>query len=240
MPFHPMTATPESSGTSAKVATLEDRTFWHRTGIVPVVTIRDADRAVPLARTLAAAGLPIIEITLRTPSALNAIRRIAAEVPDAHVGAGTIRRPGDVQAALHAGARFLVSPGATDALIREAAGCPVPWLPGCATPSEAMCLADHGFSTVKFFPASSYGGARTLRALAAPLAGLEFIPTGGIGLADLGDYLSLPPVIAVGGSWMVRDDWLDAGDFSSIAEAARAAALSVRAIREPAPSDRMA
>ncbi|TCT10642.1 2-keto-3-deoxy-phosphogluconate aldolase [Tepidamorphus gemmatus] len=218
--------------------TLDNRPFWHSTGIVPVVTIRDADRAVPLARTLAEAGLPIIEITLRTPSALDAIRRIAAEVPEAHVGAGTIRHPADIEAALNAGARFLVSPGATDALVRAAAGCPIPWLPGCATPSEAMRLADHGFATVKFFPASSYGGTRTLRALAAPLAGMEFIPTGGIGPADLADYLSLPSVVAVGGSWMVREDWLDSGDLSSIAEAARAACVRVRDLRTPAPADR--
>lgn len=207
--------------------------FWRRTGIVPVVTIRDPDHAVPLAQALVGAGLPIIEITLRTASALEAIRRIVGEVPDAHVGAGTIRQPADLQAALRAGARFLVSPGATDALIREAAACPMPWLPGCATPSEAMRLADNGFTTVKFFPASSYGGAATLRALVSPLAGLEFVPTGGIGIADLPDYLSLPTVVAVGGSWMVRMEWLDSGDFGSIADAAQAACLAAAAARGP-------
>ncbi len=210
---------------------LPNADFWRRTGIVPVVTIQNPYHAVPLAAALVGAGLPIIEITLRTPSALEAIRRIAAEVPEAHVGAGTVRQPADLQAALGAGARFLVSPGATNALIREAAGCPVPWLPGCATPSEAMRLTDSGFTTVKFFPASSYGGAATLRALASPLAGLEFIPTGGIGLTDLADYLALPTVVAVGGSWMVRAEWLDSGDFGSIAEAAQAASLAATAAR---------
>lgn len=215
------------------IVPLPNAEFWRRTGIVPVVTIPNPDYAVPLAEALVGAGLPIIEITLRTPSALEAIRRIAAEVPDAHVGAGTVRQPSDLHASLEAGARFLVSPGATDALIREAAGCPVPWLPGCATPSEAMRLADIGLTTVKFFPASSYGGAATLRALAAPLAGLEFVPTGGIGLNDLADYLSLPTVVAVGGSWMVRGEWLDTGDFGSISRAAQSACLAAQAARGP-------
>lgn len=206
---------------------------WRAIGVVPVVTLARADLAVPLAETLVDAGLPVIEVTLRTPAALEAIRLVAAEVPAAVVGAGTIRRPADLDAAVSAGARFLVSPGATDELLNAAEGHAAPYLPGCATPSEAMRLADRGFATVKFFPASSYGGAATLKALSAPLAGLAFVPTGGIGPDDLAAYLSLANVIAVGGSWMVRPAWIEEGRFAEIGNAARAASAAAGACRRP-------
>lgn len=197
---------------------------WRRPGIVPVVTLETADQAVPLARAMAEAGLRFIEVTLRSAAALEAIRRIVAALPDVVVGAGTLRRPGDLEAAVAAGARFLVSPGCTPSLLEAAAGSPVPFLPGCATPSEAMVLAEAGFRVVKFFPAGPYGGAATLKALAAPLPDLSFVPTGGIGPGTLADYLALPNVLAVGGSWMVPPAWLADGDFGRIGGAAREAA----------------
>lgn len=197
---------------------------WRSPGIVPVVTLAEAGQAVPLARALAGAGLRHVEVTLRSDAALEGIRRIAAELPEVEVGAGTLRRPADLEAAIAAGARFLVSPGCTAALRAAAAGSPVPFLPGCATPSEAMELAEAGFRVVKFFPAGPYGGAATLKALAAPLPDLAFVPTGGVGPDNLGDYLALPNVLAAGGSWMVAADWLQAGDYGRVAEAARRAA----------------
>lgn len=200
-------------------------------GIVPVITITSADQAVELARTLVDAGLPVLEVTLRTAAALDAIQRIASDVPDAIIGAGTIRRPADIDAAVNAGSRFLVSPGTTPDLIVAAANCAVPFLPGCATPSEAMELADAGFETLKFFPAAAYGGAATLKAVSAPLAGLSFVPTGGIGPDNLETYLRLPNVLAVGGSWMVKSEWLAAGDFERIGAEARSASAAVAQIR---------
>lgn len=201
---------------------------WRRPGIVPVVTITEATDAVPLARALAGAGLRIVEVTLRSEAALEAIRRITGELPEVEVGAGTLRRPADIGAAVAAGARFLVSPGTTPALRAAAAESPVPFLPGCATPSEAMALAELGFRVVKFFPAGPYGGAATLGALGGPLPELAFVPTGGVGPGNLGDYLALANVLAVGGSWMARPEWLAAGDFARIAGAAREAAAAGR------------
>lgn len=203
---------------------------WRAPGVVPVVTITEAAQAVPLARALAEAGLRFIEVTLRSDAALEAIRRIAGELPDVKVGAGTLRRPADVEAAVEAGARFLVSPGCPAVLREAAVQASVPFLPGCATPSEAMALADVGFQVVKFFPAGPYGGAGTLRALAAPLPDLAFVPTGGVGPDNLQDYLALPNVLAVGGSWMVRPEWLTAGDYARIGEVARQAAALGRKI----------
>ncbi|MEJ8570130.1 bifunctional 4-hydroxy-2-oxoglutarate aldolase/2-dehydro-3-deoxy-phosphogluconate aldolase [Microbaculum marinum] len=200
-------------------------------GIVPVVTITDADAAVALAGTLVDAGLPVIEITLRTEAALEAIRRIAAEVPGAVVGAGTIRRPADIEASLEAGARFLVSPGTPPELARAALEAPVPFLPGCATPSEAMTLAELGFGTLKFFPAAAYGGPAALKAFAAPLAGISFVPTGGVAPDNLETYLKLPNVPAVGGSWMVNPEWVESGDFARIAAETLTASTLARRIR---------
>lgn len=200
-------------------------------GVVPVLTVSDARHAVPLTRALAGAGLSVVEVTLRTTPALEAIRLIAAEVPEAVVGAGTIRTPADIEAAASAGARFLVSPGTPPMLASAARTAPVPFLPGCATATEAMALADLGFPILKFFPASAYGGAAALKAMAAPLAGISFVPTGGIGQDNLDPYLKLPNVPAVGGSWMIPGEYLAAGDFRAIADLATTAACSVRSIR---------
>ena len=169
--------------------------------VVPVLTFHDADEAVPLARRL---GLPVIEITLRTEAALAAVRQIRAELPEIACGTGTLRSAADVTASLEAGAQFLVSPGSTDPLLDAMAESGLPCLPGAATPSEVMRLADRGFLQQKLFPAEAAGGVALLKALAGPLPDVSFCATGGIDEARAPSYLALPNVLAVGGSWMVR------------------------------------
>ncbi|MFY7962211.1 MAG: bifunctional 4-hydroxy-2-oxoglutarate aldolase/2-dehydro-3-deoxy-phosphogluconate aldolase [Elsteraceae bacterium] len=192
--------------------------------LIPVVTISDAAQAVPMARALVAGGLPVIEITLRTPAALGAIRRIAAEVPEAIVGAGTVLRPADFEAARAAGARFAVSPGSTALLASAAVDCGLPWLPGIATPSEAMTLRERGFLAMKFFPANTAGGAAFLSHIHAILPDLVFCPTGGVTLETMGSLLKLPNVLCVGASFVASSAAIAAGDWSGVTERARAAA----------------
>ncbi|MGW2699241.1 bifunctional 4-hydroxy-2-oxoglutarate aldolase/2-dehydro-3-deoxy-phosphogluconate aldolase [Streptomyces sp. NPDC001340] len=192
--------------------------------VVPVAVIEDAADAVPLARALMAGGLPAIEVTLRTPAALDAIRAIAGEVPDAVVGAGTVIVPEQVGACVAAGARFLVSPGWTDALLTAMRASGVPFLPGVSTTSEVVALLERGVREMKFFPAQAAGGTAYLKSLAGPLPQARFCPTGGIGPATAPEYLSLPNVGCVGGSWMVPADAVAAGDWDRIEELARAAA----------------
>lgn len=191
--------------------------------VVPVLTIESVETAVPLAKALAAGGLRILEVTLRTAASLEALRRMAREVPEAVVGAGTIRTPDQGHSAISAGARFLVSPGMTPRLVQTADGWSVPFLPGAATPSEAMVLADLGYHVVKFFPAEPLGGVSTLKALAAPLSDVLFCPTGGIDLKKARKYLALPNVVTVGGSWVAPADAIKAGDWDKISQLAREA-----------------
>ena len=192
--------------------------------VVPVVVIDDAALAVSLARALVAGGIPAIEITLRTPAALEAVRAIAAEVEGAVVGVGTVLTPEQLLAAERAGARFAVSPGASPRLIDAAQTSALPWLPGAATASEAMALREHGYRHLKFFPAESSGGVAALRALAGPLSDLRYCATGGIGLHNARDYLALANVSAVGGSWLTPNERIRAGDWAGIEQLARAAA----------------
>ncbi|WP_145875589.1 bifunctional 4-hydroxy-2-oxoglutarate aldolase/2-dehydro-3-deoxy-phosphogluconate aldolase [Streptomyces sp. BK340] len=192
--------------------------------VVPVVVVEDAADAVPLARALVAGGLPAIEVTLRTPAALDAIRAVAAEVPDAVVGAGTVIAPEQVGECVAAGARFLVSPGWTDALLTAMRASGVPFLPGVSTTSEVVALLERGVREMKFFPAQAAGGTAYLKSLAGPLPQARFCPTGGIGPATAPEYLSLPNVGCVGGSWMVPADAVAAGDWARVEELARAAA----------------
>lgn len=192
--------------------------------VIPVIKIERAADAAPLARALAKGGLPAVEITLRTPAALEAIRLIASEAPEAVVGAGTILNARQFGEAVEAGARFIVSPGATPQLFEAARNSEVPLLPGAATASEAMAAREAGYSLLKFFPAEQAGGAALLKALASPLAGTRFCPTGGISAQNARDYLSLPNVICVGGSWVAPDDLVAAGDWDSIEKLAREAA----------------
>ncbi|MBX7551358.1 bifunctional 4-hydroxy-2-oxoglutarate aldolase/2-dehydro-3-deoxy-phosphogluconate aldolase [Streptomyces sp. NPDC004232] len=192
--------------------------------VVPVVVVSDVADAVPLARALVAGGLPAIEVTLRTPAAQAAIRAIAAEVPAAVVGAGTVITPEQVSASTAAGARFLVSPGWTDVLLAAMRGSGLPFLPGVSTTSEVVALLERGVRDMKFFPAQAAGGTAYLRSLAGPLPQARFCPTGGIGPANAPEYLALPNVGCVGGSWMVPADAVAAGDWARIEELARAAA----------------
>ncbi|MEU6603775.1 bifunctional 4-hydroxy-2-oxoglutarate aldolase/2-dehydro-3-deoxy-phosphogluconate aldolase [Streptomyces shenzhenensis] len=192
--------------------------------VLPVVVLTDAADAVPLARALVAGGLPAIEVTLRTPAALAAIRAIAAEVPDAVVGAGTVLDRAQVDDSCAAGARFLVSPGWTDALLAAMAGSGVPFLPGVSTTSEVVALLERGVREMKFFPAQAAGGTAYLKSLAGPLPQARFCPTGGIGPANAAEYLSLPNVGCVGGTWMVPADALATQDWPRIETLARAAA----------------
>jgi 2-dehydro-3-deoxyphosphogluconate aldolase/(4S)-4-hydroxy-2-oxoglutarate aldolase len=191
--------------------------------VIPVVVIDDARAAVPMARALVAGGVPAIEVTLRTAAALEAVRAIAAEVEGAVVGVGTVLGQADLLAAYEAGARFAVSPGATPRLLDAAEDIPLPLLPGAATASEAMALLERGYRHLKFFPAVPAGGARLLAAWAGPLPQLRFCPTGGIGAASAADFLALPNVLCVGGSWLTPADKLVAGDWAGIEQLARAA-----------------
>ncbi|MGW8952774.1 bifunctional 4-hydroxy-2-oxoglutarate aldolase/2-dehydro-3-deoxy-phosphogluconate aldolase [Streptomyces sp. NPDC055709] len=192
--------------------------------VVPVVVLDDAADAVPLARALVAGGLPAIEVTLRTPAALDAIRAIADEVPDAVVGAGTVISPRSVADATAAGAGFLVSPGWTDALLDAMAMSGVPFLPGVSTASEVVALLERGVTEMKFFPAEASGGTPYLTSLAGPLPQARFCPTGGISLASAPSYLALRNVGCVGGTWMLPPDALAARDWDRVESLAREAA----------------
>lgn len=195
--------------------------------VIPVLLIDKAQDAVPLARALAKGGLPAIEITLRTKAALDAIRTVAEDVPEAIVGAGTILNAAQYEQAANAGSKFIVSPGATDAILDAAENSPVPLLPGCATASEVMALRERGYTHVKFFPAEQAGGAAYLKALSSPLAGTFFCPTGGISLSNAMSYLSLPNVLCIGGSWIAPKELVNDGKWDEItALAAAAAALN--------------
>ena len=192
--------------------------------VIPVVVIDDARAAVPMARALVAGGIPAIEVTLRTPAALDAIRAIAAEVEGAVVGVGTVLSARDLHAAQEAGARFAVSPGISPYLLDAAEDCALPLLPGAATASEVMTLLERGYRYLKFFPAVPAGGHKLLGAWASPLPQIRFCPTGGISLTNATDFLALPNVICVGGSWLTPADKLAAGEWAAIELLAREAA----------------
>lgn len=192
--------------------------------VVPVLVVRDLAHAGPLAQALVAGGLRALEVTLRTPNALDAIRAMVDAAPNGVVGAGTLLTPKDVKAAKAAGARFGVSPGATPRLLDAAAEAELPMLPGVATPSEAMAAAERGLTVLKFFPAEANGGAPVLRAWSAPLPDIRFCPTGGVSVSNARDYLSLPNVLCVGGSWVAPADKLAAQDWRGIEALAKNAA----------------
>jgi 2-dehydro-3-deoxyphosphogluconate aldolase/(4S)-4-hydroxy-2-oxoglutarate aldolase len=192
--------------------------------VVPVVVIEDLADAAPLARALVSGGLPTIEVTLRTAAALEAIRIIANEVEGAVVGVGTVLDPDQLAAACEAGARFAVSPGATEALLDAAAEFSAPLLPGVANASEAMALIARNYRFAKFFPAEPAGGAPYLKSLASPLPQLLFCPTGGVTLESAPNYLALPNVVCVGGSWMLNPQTIAKKDWAAVAAASRKAA----------------
>ncbi len=191
--------------------------------VIPVLKIDDVAHAVPLARALARGGLPMIEITLRTGAAMEAIRRVAGEVKEAVVGAGTILNARQFDEAARAGSQFIVSPGLTRDLLAAADASAVPLLPGAITPAEIMLAGEAGLDFLKFFPAEQAGGVAFLKALASPFAGIRFCPTGGINVRNAGDYLGLPNVACIGGSWVAPDDLVKAGRWDTIEMLAREA-----------------
>ena len=197
--------------------------------IVPVVVVNDATRAAGLGDALVAGNLPVAEVTLRTPAALETIATMAKN-PDLLVGAGTVLTPAQVDLAVDAGAKFLVSPGYSAAAVARAAERGVPIVPGTVTPSEVMTAIAGGLKLLKFFPASNYGGAGTLKAFSSVFSGINFVPTGGVSAGNLGDYLSLPNVPAVGGSWMVPAKTVDAGDFATIEQLCTEAVAAAAAL----------
>lgn len=203
-------------------ASLEAERICQLAPVIPVLVVEDATQARPLAEALVAGGLPALEVTLRTEAALEVIAAMA-RVPGGIVGAGTLLTPEDVRRAKAAGARFGVSPGATDALLEACEAEDLPLLPGAATASEAMRLYARGYSVQKFFPAGPAGGPDFLKALAGPLPRIRFCPTGGVSNINAADYLNLPNVLCVGGSWVAPRGKLESGDWQGIRDLARAA-----------------
>lgn len=208
-----MTMTPAEQSRAA-------RDIASRAPVIPVLVLDDVAHAAPLARALVAGGLPALEVTLRTPVALECIREMA-RVPGGIVGAGTLLTPADVKAAKAAGAMFGVSPGATDTLIQACIDEDLPLLPGAATATEAMILLEKGYDMLKFFPAEASGGAPALKGIGAPIPQISFCPTGGVSPQNKASYLSLPNVVCVGGSWVAPKDMMDAGDWDGIEKLAR-------------------
>ena len=193
------------------------RTNW----LLPVIAIEDVSAAVPLAQALVAGGVTALEVTLRTAAAADAIRQIVREVPQATVGVGTIRSAEDVKRAVDLGAKFGVSPGTTPKIYAACAATNLPLLPGAATASEILLALEHGCAIVKFFPAVPAGGIAAIEALRGPFPTVQFCPTGGINEANLSDWLDLPGVVAIGGSWLAPDDKVRTRDWSGITEIAR-------------------
>ncbi|MBX3426929.1 MAG: bifunctional 4-hydroxy-2-oxoglutarate aldolase/2-dehydro-3-deoxy-phosphogluconate aldolase [Pirellulales bacterium] len=198
--------------------------------LVPVIALDDAADAEPLAAALVAGGLPVAEVTFRTTAAAESIRRMAAR-GDLLIGAGTVLTPQQVDEAQSAGASFLVSPGLNPRVVQHARSVGLPIVPGVCTPSDVERALDLGVTTLKFFPAESFGGLGTLKAIAAPYGGVRFVPTGGIGPENLAAYLAFKSVVACGGSWMVKPSLYAAGDFASVENAVREAVALVQSCR---------
>lgn len=200
-------------------------------GIVPVIKLDDAAHAVPLARALCAGGLPVAEVTFRTSAAAEAIAHIAAEVPEMLVGAGTILTEQQVDEAVAAGAKFIVSPGTNPAVVRRCQEKGIPVTPGVVTPTEIEAALALGLDVLKFFPAEPSGGLAMIKALTAPYTGIRFMPTGGISAANVAEYLAYDKILACGGSWMVKDSLIKEGRYDQITAMAREAADIVRSVR---------
>ncbi len=197
-------------------ATLTSLDVMGDTPVIPVIVLNDVNHAVPMARALVAGGIRMLEVTLRTPVALQCIEHIAKEVPEAVVGAGTVRTPAEAQAAARAGARFAVSPGFTNSVGQACHDLGMPLLPGVATGSEIMMAAEAGYTELKFFPAMQAGGPAMLKAWSGPFFDVKFCPTGGVSVSNAKEFLSLPNVVCVGGSWLVPIDALMTGDWARI------------------------
>ncbi len=200
-----------------------DIEFLQGTKVIPVLAIERLDDCIPLAEALVEGGLRFLEVTLRTTVALDVIQTLAEKVPQACVGVGSVRSVSQLELAIAAGAEFAVSPGADPTLLAAAQDCAIPFLPGAATPSEVMTLLAAGFDLQKFFPAEVNGGVKALKAFAGPLSEVKFCPTGGVGPDNLADYLGLPNVVCVGGSWMVPKTLVTEKNWTKIEELARQA-----------------
>jgi 2-dehydro-3-deoxyphosphogluconate aldolase / (4S)-4-hydroxy-2-oxoglutarate aldolase len=198
------------------------------TRVVPVIVIDDPDDAVPLARALIAGGLTCAEITFRTPRAGEALRRIAAEVPDMFVGAGTVLTPEQAKAAREAGAQFIVAPGFGPRTVDYCLEQGLPVYPGICTPTEVEAALEKGLTTLKFFPAEQSGGLAFLKAIAGPYVGVNFMPTGGINASNIASYLSFNRIVACGGSWMAPTEWIAAKQFDRIRDESRRAVDAAR------------
>ena len=200
-------------------------------GILPVVTVNSLDEARQVSEALLAGGLPAIELTLRTPVAMQALAMLKQELPDIVIGAGTVLSTAQMQQAIDAGADFLVTPGTPPALADALAAAEVPVVPGAATPTELLALMARGFRVCKLFPATAVGGLAMLKGLAGPLSELKICPTGGIGEDTAADYLAQPNVVCIGGSWMVPKGWIEAGQWDKVRESSAKAAAIVRQVR---------
>lgn len=211
---------------------LESQQILKMTPVVPVITIHREEDAVPLAQALVKGGIAVLEVTLRTPYGLAAIPRIREEVPEAVTGAGTITSVKELNQAVAAGSQFIITPGLTDSLLDAGIDTGLPFMPGIATVSEMMRCLEKGLDTLKFFPAEANGGAKALKAFGGPFPQVSFCPTGGIGPKNIADYLAIPSVLSVGGSWIVPDDMIAAGDWSGITQLAKEACELVASIRQ--------
>lgn len=197
---------------------IQPQDIFKRSPIVPVMVINKIEDAVPLARALVAGGISVLEVTLRTPCALEAITKIAKEVPEALVGAGTILNETQLKQAIDAGAQFVITPGATTDLLKAAMAGTVPLIPGVASISEVMAGMELGYTNFKFFPAEASGGVNALKAFSGPLANIRFCPTGGITPSSYKDYLALSNVDCIGGSWIAPTDAMEQGDWARITQ----------------------
>lgn len=204
----------------------------HEIGILPVIALDNAAQAVPLAKALAAGGIPAVEVTFRTAAGVEAIRRIAQECPNILVGAGTVLTCEQVDHAINAGAKFVVSPGTNRKIVYRCLEAGVQSIPGVVTPTEIEAAMELGLDVLKFFPAEPSGGLAMIKALAAPYVHVKFIPTGGISASNAGEYLKYPRILACGGSWMVKKDLVNAGKFDEIQALAAEAAAIVKSARE--------
>lgn len=209
--------------------TLSPADVFSASPVVPVMVVEDAADAVPMAKALAAGGISVFEVTLRSDAALDAIRRIADELPDALVGAGTVINTEQYDAAVAAGAKFVITPGLTPALLKHGKNSPAPLIPGIATASEALQALELGYQFLKFFPAEINGGAKALKALAGPLPQLRFCPTGGVNAANVKDYLAVSSVMTVGGSWMLPAELVASRDWDGITRLAAEAVAAIKA-----------
>lgn len=203
----------------------------HEIGIVPVVVLNDAKDAEPLAKALCEGGLPCAEVTFRTEAAEEAIRIMTGQFPEMLVGAGTVLTTEQVDRAVAAGAKFIVSPGFNPTVVQYCIDKEIPITPGCMTPSEIEQALEHGLEVVKFFPAEPAGGLKMLKAMAAPYVGMKFMPTGGISAGNVREYLKYDRILACGGSWMVKGDLINAGDFDKIRELTQEAVEIVKECR---------